>query len=53
MDNKYRELTEEERKGTFHFTNDELKGKTIIESTAERCFNGMLADLEKVGIIIR
>ena len=53
METKYRELTEEERKGTFRFTNNELKEKTVIEATSERCFEGMLADLEKVGIIVR
>ena len=52
METKYRELTEEERKGNFHLTQEELKGKTVIQATAERCLEGSLADLEKSGIII-
>ena len=53
MENKYRELTEEERNGTFYFTNDELKEKTVIQAVSERCLEGVFADLEKTGIIIR
>ena len=52
METKYRELTEEERNGNFHLTQEELKGKTIIQATAERCLKGALAELEKSGIII-
>ena len=52
MGNKHRELTKEERNGNFHFTSDELKGKTVIQEVAERCFDGVLSDLEKNGIVI-
>lgn len=53
MDTKYRELTEEERNGNFHFTSEELKGKSIIQVVSERCTEGLLAEIEKIGNYFR
>ena len=53
MKNEYRSLTEEERNGKFHFTQSELKGKTIIHAVSERCLKGIFADLEKAGIVVK
>ena len=53
MENKYRELTEEERNGSFSISSEEANGKSVIQCVAERCFEGVLADLEKAGIVVK